>query len=201
MDVGVTILEHDAFMRCCYCGTRMIQRLRADEIATVGQGARPRRYCETCVGLTEWEFLGWKGLPPGALPETAEEHSTHRILMIDDDDLTIAVLRKVLEEDECIFEFVHDGREALEKLKEQHYSLVICDIHMPNLDGKELFRILENQGVEARKAILFLTGDTGDATREFLEETGCPYMYKPIQVLQFASAVREILESNYPASA
>ncbi len=185
-------------MRCCYCGTRLVHRLRTDEIGQLGRGARPRRYCESCVGQTEWEFLGWKGAPPGASPDSAEEPSPHRVLMIDDDDLTVSLLRKVLEEDECLFEIAHDGREALGKLQEQRYSLVICDIHMPNLDGKELFRILENQGVEARKAILFLTGDTSDATHEFLEETGCPYLYKPIQVLQFASAVREILESEHP---
>ena len=187
-------------MRCWYCGAHLVHRFRADEIAELEKGTRPRRYCDTCVGLTEWEFLGWKGTPPGASPDSVEEQSPHRVLMIDDDDLTVSLLRKVLEEDECLLEIAHDGREALGKLKEQRYSLVICDIHMPNLDGKELFRILEDQGLEAKKAILFLTADTSDATHEFLEETGCPYMYKPIQVLQFASAVREILESNYSAS-
>ncbi len=183
---------YEAFMRCRYCGTRMLQRLRPDEATALANGKLARRHCESCVGSTEWEVLEWKSAPPH---EASSSAAPDRILVIDDDDLTVSLLRKVLEAEECVLEVASDGREALEKIMGQRYSLVLCDIHMPNLDGKKLFRVIEDQE-ETRKAILFVTGDTSEETREFLEETGCPYMYKPIQVMKLASMTREILDAN-----
>ena len=73
---------------------------------------------------------------------------------------------------------------------------MICDIHMPGLDGKQVFRFIDEQALGSKRQIIFITGDTGAETRKFLESTGCPYLYKPIQVLQFASMVQEILDAN-----
>ena len=50
--------------------------------------------------------------------------------------------------------------------------------------------------IELERRSVFFTGDTGPETRKFLQSTGCPYLYKPIQVLQLASMVREVLDAN-----
>ena len=201
------ILLYEAFMRCSYCGSRVVHKLRPDEAAALARNRLPRRHCDFCVGATEWHFLEWKGNPPSGA-QTGEEaevtlHSPaqkartpDRILVIDDDDLTAILLRKVLETENCVLEIANDGKEALQKLIEQHYALVICDIHMPNMDGKKLFRFIDDHALECRSTILFITGDTSVETRKFLEATGCHYMHKPIQIMQFASRVREILDAN-----
>ena len=102
----------------------------------------------------------------------------------------------MLETENCVLEVANDGKEALQKLMDRRYALVICDIHMPNMDGKKLFRFIDEHALESKSMILFMTGDTSAETRKFLESTGCHYMHKPIQVLQFASRVREILDDN-----
>lgn len=203
------IILYEAFMRCTYCGSRMLKKLRADEAVALRQGTQPKRHCDFCAGLTEWQLLDWKGAPPMIIPEgeesatgegaAGEERPPDRILVIDDDDLTAILLRKVLEAENCILEIANDGKEALQKLMDQRYSLVICDIHMPNMDGKKLFEFVDKHALESKNRIIFLTGDTSTATRQFLESTGCPYMHKPIQILQFASLVREILDASHAA--
>lgn len=198
------IVLYEAFMKCTYCGSRMLQKLRPDEAAGLAQKRYPKRHCEFCVGMTEWHLLDWKGVPPSASPvgtesEDAEGVQTRppdRILVIDDDDLTAILLRKVLESENCLLDVANDGKEALQKLMEQRYALVICDIHMPNMDGKRLFKFVDEHAMESKNMILFITGDTSSETRKFLEGTGCHYMHKPIQILQFAARVREILDAN-----
>lgn len=201
------MILHEAFMQCTYCGARLAHKLRSDEVAGLGQNRLPKRSCDFCVGMTEWRFLDWKGKPPvigpggveSGAPE-AEERPPDRVLVVDDDDLTAILLRKVLETENCVLEVANDGKEALQKLMEQRYALVICDVHMPNLDGKKLFRFIDEHALESKNMILFMTGDTSTETRKFLESTGCHYIHKPIQVLQFASKVREILDANRAAA-
>lgn len=203
------MLLYEAFMSCAYCGARVLQKLRPDEAGALHRGRKPRRHCDFCVGQTEWNLLEWKSTPPSpgeleaALGPGADEKKRppDRILVIDDDDLTAILLRKVLEVENCILEIANDGKEALQKLMEQRYALVICDIHMPGMDGKKLFKFVDDHALENKNLILFITGDTSAETRRFLEGTGCQYVHKPIQILQFAAKVREILEMNRAASA
>ena len=197
------MILYEALMLCRYCGSRVTHKLLPDEVLALRQNRLPKRNCNHCVGLTEWELLDWKGTPPPseAEPEVgvtqpAAPRPHDRILIIDDDDLTPILLRKVLEAEDCTLEVASDGKEGLQKLVEQQYSLVICDIHMPGLDGKQVFRFIDEQALGSKRQIIFITGDTGAETRKFLESTGCPYLYKPIQVLQFASMVQEILDAN-----
>ena len=197
------MILYEASMRCRYCGSRVVHKLLSDEVLALRQNQLPKRNCNYCVGLTEWELLDWKGTPPPseAEPEVgvtqpAAPRPHDRILIIDDDDLTHILLRKVLEAEDCTLEVASDGKEGLQKLVEEHYSLVICDIHMPGLDGKQVFRFIDEQALGSKRQIIFITGDTGAETREFLKSTGCPYLYKPIQVLQFSSMVQEILDAN-----
>jgi CheY-like chemotaxis protein len=203
------LILYEAFMRCSYCGSRVLHKLNTDEVTALREGTLPRRHCDFCVGQTEWKLQDWKGSPPpevveaskGADGEAAPPRAPDRILVIDDDDLTAILLRKVLEAENCVLEVANDGKEALQKLMEQRYSLVVCDIHMPNMDGKKLFEFVDQHALESKNRIIFLTGDTSSATRQFLESTGCPYMHKPIQILQFASMVREILDTSHTTEA
>lgn len=192
------MIVYEAFMRCGYCGTRMVQKLGPDEVARLSQRQVPTRHCEFCGGPTEWHLLEWRGnRPPALQAENAEpaERLPERILVIDDDDLTTVLLRKVLDNDNCVMEVASDGREALQKIMENRYSLIICDLHMPNMDGKKLYQFVDEQALESKNTILFITGDTSGETRKFLEGTGCSYVHKPIQILEFAARVREILGS------
>ena len=63
-----------------------------------------------------------------------------RILIVDDEEIVIRSCLRILDGDEFQVESVQDGREALRKIEENPYDVVILDIMMPNIDGLEVLR-------------------------------------------------------------
>lgn len=96
------------------------------------------------------------------LPKSQAFHPVKSILVADDDDFILALLVKMLktlkneEGQGYIVEQAADGVEALDKLRSGKFDLVITDVAMPRMDGKELAqKILEDGRGEH---VLFVTG-------------------------------------------
>jgi CheY-like chemotaxis protein len=87
-----------------------------------------------------------------------------------------------------------DSRAALSRLEEKNYSLVVCDLKMPYVDGPGLYRALLRRENPMQHRLLFVTGDTmGQRTHEFLKSSGLPYLAKPFLVEELKQAVRNAL--------
>jgi CheY-like chemotaxis protein len=69
-----------------------------------------------------------------------------------------------------------DGDEALDKLREGHFSLLILDWAMPRVGGAEVLRNVRRSG--ARIAVVVLTGFDRDEIQENLEEHAAVYLNK-----------------------
>ncbi|MTW19942.1 response regulator [Allochromatium palmeri] len=81
-----------------------------------------------------------------------------RILIVDDDPLAGELTLAVLEEAGHSCHLAEHGLEALERLSEDaSFELVVSDLHMPLLDGLELFQELRERGLE--QPFVLLTGD------------------------------------------
>lgn len=63
------------------------------------------------------------------------------ILVVDDDRFILALIKGILEREGIVTHCAESGKEALEKLKERTFALMITDLNMPGLDGLELSRI------------------------------------------------------------
>ena len=63
-----------------------------------------------------------------------------RILIVDDEEIVIRSCLRILDGDEFQVESVRDGREALSKVEENSYDVMILDVMMPNIDGLEVLR-------------------------------------------------------------
>ena len=85
-----------------------------------------------------------------------------KILMVDDDpDLREALADQLVATEEFdVFE-AGDGEGGLARAGEQVYDLVILDVGLPDMDGRELCRLMRKQGVKC--PILMLTGHTTDS--------------------------------------
>ncbi|XP_071680525.1 two-component response regulator ORR23-like [Lolium perenne] len=87
----------------------------------------------------------------GKEPATLEEDNFPeglRVLAVDDDRVSLRVLEAVLRQCKYKPTGVRDGRTALKLLREKgedHFDLVITDVHMPDMDG---FQLLELIGLE-----------------------------------------------------
>src|SRR5690348_18024816 len=85
-----------------------------------------------------------------------------RILIVDDD----AALRHSLAEqlqlhEEFMAAEAETGTEALEVTKREHFDAIVLDVGLPDMDGRELCRLMRRGGVRA--PILMITGADGEA--------------------------------------
>ncbi|MDO9462843.1 MAG: response regulator, partial [Deltaproteobacteria bacterium] len=70
-----------------------------------------------------------------------------------------------------------------EKLETGRYDLMLTDIIMPDIDGKELFNTIRDMGLLPPGGVIFMTGDTMSyETTRFLESSGATYITKPFTI-------------------
>ena len=117
-----------------------------------------------------------------------------RVLVVEDEPTVAALIADVLREEGMQVDLLEDGARALEAARGVAYDLVICDLHMPGMDGQEFFGALERAGSPLRERILFVTGDgMAVRSREFLEQHGLPHVDKPFHMEELCLAVRQLL--------
>ncbi len=119
-----------------------------------------------------------------------------KILMVDDDnDLREALADQlVLTEEFDVFE-AENGGQGLERAKEGHYDLVILDVGLPDMDGRELCRLMRKQGVKC--PILMLTGHNTDADTILGLDAGAnDYVAKPFKFPVLLARIRAQLRQH-----
>ena len=131
-------------------------------------------------------------LAPGAEsePAPAERHEHLRVLVVDDEPHILHYMQATLESWGHEVVLAHDGSQALKRALMQPFDLIICDLRMPRLGGREMFHTLARMHPTVADRIIFATGDTvrGD-TLQFLEELGRPFLQKPFKL----DALRRVL--------
>lgn len=119
-----------------------------------------------------------------------------RILLIDDDeDLREALGEQlIMTEDFDVFEG-GSGVEAMEKIKEGLYDLIILDVGLPDTDGRELCRLMRKQGVKS--PVLMLTGHDTDADTILGLDAGAnDYVTKPFKFPVLLARIRAQLRQH-----
>ena len=120
---------------------------------------------------------------PASIDETHEVRHTklniQKVLVIDDEETINELITEILKEEGCHVDAVTTGELALQKMKEQTYDLILCDIRMPGMDGLEVYSQIERTIPQLAQRFLFLTGDISEQTRTFLQNTEKPYLMKP----------------------
>jgi two-component system NtrC family sensor kinase len=112
--------------------------------------------------------------------EDNNHHTGHRILIIDDEADILEVVARILERMGHRAVGLASAEMALDELARVRYDLIICDVKMPGIGGRGLYRKVREAYPELAGRIIFTTGDTvSDATRAFLENSGTPYVSKP----------------------
>jgi PAS domain S-box-containing protein len=125
-----------------------------------------------------------------------------RMLVVEDEPTVAHLIADVLGEDGHKVEIVLDGRDGLDRAAAGNYALIICDLRMPHLDGRAIYRELVAQGSPMRHRLLFVTGDTlAPRTLEFLEKSGLPFLAKPFLVEELKAVVERALAAAEQSSA
>ena len=122
---------------------------------------------------------------------TERSAAREQILVVEDEPTVAELIADVLAEEGHRVETLLDSRMALRRLEEESFSLVICDLKMPYIDGPGLYNLLVRRASPMQHRVLFVTGDTlGPRTLEFLKSSGLSYLAKPFLVEELKEAVR-----------
>jgi two-component system chemotaxis response regulator CheY len=88
-----------------------------------------------------------------------------------------------------------DGVDALKKLSQQHFDVLITDINMPMMDGLKLVSMVRKDEVHKEIPIIIITTEGAQEDRQRALALGAnAYITKPIQAPQVISKVKELLK-------
>lgn len=117
-----------------------------------------------------------------------------RILVVDDNELNVMIARRILSKWGLQPEVALSGKEAIARVREGLYDLVLMDVKMPEMDGYEAARLIRALGTEYFRTlpIVALTAASPDEDQERFKESGmCGHLRKPLD----PAALKKLLNS------
>ena len=126
-----------------------------------------------------------------------------KILIVDDDELSLAITEKVLKSTGYQTFLAEDGEQALEILRNEDIQIVISDWDMPVMDGLEATRAIRLQEIKhglPRTAIIMLTASALPSQIDKAKEAGCDaHLAKPVTASRLFDALAQVMkESAHP---
>jgi DNA-binding NtrC family response regulator len=116
-----------------------------------------------------------------------------RILIVDDEEIIIRSCRRILGDSSYIVESALDGMEALRKVEETDYDVLVLDVMMPKMDGIEVLRLVKEMHPDID--VIMMTGVSQIQTAVQAMKLGAfDYLSKPFDPDEFKLVVDRALE-------
>ena len=120
-----------------------------------------------------------------------------RVLIVDDEATIRAALSRFFRRRGWIIDEAHNGRDGLDALlrstENEGYTVVVCDIRMPEMSGAEVHDTLVAQRPDLVERLIFITGEmTSPDVAEFLARTRQPVLLKPFELSALAELVEKV---------
>ena len=114
-----------------------------------------------------------------------------RVLVVDDEKLIVKGIRFSLEQDGMEVECAYDGEEALEKVKENKYDIILLDLMLPKISGLEVCQQIREF---SQVPIVMLTAKGEDMDKILGLEYGADdYITKPFNILEVKARIKAIM--------
>jgi CheY-like chemotaxis protein/anti-sigma regulatory factor (Ser/Thr protein kinase) len=131
----------------------------------------------------------------------AQRFGGARVLLADDDPVNQEVTTELLRRAGLNVEVADDGAQAIERVREGRYDLVLMDMQMPRVDGIEATRAIRAQPGFERLPILAMTANAFDEDRERCLAAGMnDHVSKPVDPQSFYASVLRWLEQAAPGA-
>lgn len=123
-----------------------------------------------------------------------------RILVIEDNPTNLELIAYLLKSFKHTVFFATDGAEGIEALHREPVDLIICDVHLPKLDGYEVARYLKKHSVLRRIPLVAVTALAMVGDREKVLAAGFDgYITKPIAPEKFVQQIETLIHTVGPA--
>jgi DNA-binding response OmpR family regulator len=119
-----------------------------------------------------------------------------RVLLVDDDaPLREALVEQLKLHEEFVTETAADAAEALEIVKTQYFDIILLDVGLPDMDGRDLCRLMRRNGVRA--PVVMLTGADSEADTILGLDAGAnDYITKPFRLGVLLARLRAQLRQH-----
>jgi signal transduction histidine kinase len=122
------------------------------------------------------------------------------ILYIEDTVANQTLVRRVLERDGYEVHIANDGLEGIALARQTNPHLILMDINLPNMDGKEITTRLRSLPHFEKTPIVALTANISNQARSQALAAGCNgFLTKPIDVMNFTRQVESFLQGRVDA--
>jgi two-component system cell cycle response regulator DivK len=117
------------------------------------------------------------------------------ILVVEDNPMNMELAVDLLETYGYEVTPAEDGFEAIERVKETQFDLILLDIQLPGMDGPEVLEKLKADPATRAVSVVALTAHAMSGDEARFMEAGCVgYISKPIDVHQFKSEVAQYIK-------
>ena len=133
--------------------------------------------------------------------ETMSDGAMQKVLIVDDEQDILDLLRYHLEREGLVVSTVNNGKAAVQVAKSERPDLVVLDIMMPGMDGVEVCQELRRTPGMEHTLIAFLTARTEDYSQIAGFEAGADdYITKPVRPKVFVTKIKALLKRSRQAS-
>lgn len=137
--------------------------------------------------------LGQPSLPESELIAPAAE--TAKILIVDDQEENCTVLQRRLEKEGHTCAAVYDGATALERLAAEDFDLVLLDIMMPGIDGREVLRRIKTDEKLRHVPVIMISAlDQIESVVACIEQGAEDYLPKPFNPVLLRARIGSSLD-------
>jgi CheY-like chemotaxis protein len=124
-----------------------------------------------------------------------------RILLVDDEPIVLRVMRRALEKEGYVVDVAINGEDALAKISASCPDVMVTDIEMPRMSGKELCLHIQETMPDRKFPIFVSTSLTALEHREWSGLiSNLVFLEKPISIRKLRSAIAGLIEANLLAA-
>jgi len=118
-----------------------------------------------------------------------------KILIAEDEDITLKHLLNALQKEGYLAVGTQNGQDAFQKIQEDHFDLLIADIKMPGLTGIELLEKIKERQLESEVIIITGFGSIGSVV-DAMKKGAYDYVTKPFNLDELLLKVRKIRDQK-----
>jgi CheY-like chemotaxis protein len=145
------------------------------------------------------EGLSWQAessLAPSVTVHRSGQANAH-ILIVDDAPAVAVSVGRILQDHGFQVTAATEAEQALALLEEARFDLIVSDMRMPSMDGRQFWKAVRERDADLAGRIIFATGDTSaQRAQSFLEECGCAWIEKPFQAEELLGLIRDTLPAT-----
>lgn len=116
-----------------------------------------------------------------------------KILIIDDERSIRNSLKEILTDEGYEADVAEDGATGCEMAEKEKYSVIFCDIKMPNMDGVEVLEKLHNDGVDSAIVMISGHGDI-DTAVDCIKKGAFDFIQKPLDLNRILITIKNATE-------